>query len=184
MRQNKLRSACCKNTFFSDLFHRMASISKPAYLSSTPRPAVGKSSNGWQRTSATGVSAPSRFSPCCPHLLRRIAAAAASRSALWPDRSIIVPIACYRRTGSCPALTAYFDRSPSKESSQRSYKTIRWGLAAFFRRVIAQPLCWLAALYRGNGKVFDEMGILFSKSGACRQNGNRRRAFYRPPPVS
>ncbi len=31
-------------------------IFKWAYLSSTPRPAVGKSSNGWQRTSSTGIS--------------------------------------------------------------------------------------------------------------------------------
>ena len=43
-----------------------------------------------------------------------------------------------------------------------------WGLVAFFRRVIAQLLCWLAVLYRDNRKVFDEMGIQFSRwTGRC-----------------
>ena len=51
-----------------------------------------------------------------------------------------------------------------------------WGLAAFFRQVIAQPLRWLAVLYRDNGKVFDEMGIRFSKSGACRQKRKQAEA--------
>ena len=161
----------------------MASISKLAYLSATPRPAVGKSSNGWQRTSATGVYAPSRFSPCCPHLLRRITAATASRSALWPDRSIIVPIACYRPAGSCPALTAHFNRSLPKESSQRSYNQVR-ALLLSFGGSSRSRCAGLRSCTATIGKYLMKWVFGFQRAVPVTENGNRWRAFYRPPPVS
>ena len=66
-----------------------------------PRPPrLRNSSNGGLLT-AHGNFTPPRISPSCPHLLRRF-----YRSTLWPDRSIIIPIACYRRTGGDPVSIA------------------------------------------------------------------------------
>ena len=78
--------------------YRLACVGVQSYLSSTSRTAVGKSSNGWQRTSATGIS-PSRGS----HATALIACGGVATAHAVTGREYR-PIAGHRRAGGCPAL--------------------------------------------------------------------------------
>ena len=85
------------------------------HLSPTPRISVGV-----HRT-ADSVSAPRAFHPPGRISAFRLPPLPATAShckvlitlGLWLDRSIIIPIACHRHTGSCPVLIADCSRSLS-----------------------------------------------------------------------
>ncbi len=53
-----LRLAKHKHFCFNQTVTLSGLYSKQAYLSSAPRPAIGKSSDGWWHTSSTGISPP------------------------------------------------------------------------------------------------------------------------------
>ena len=80
------------------IYFPLACVGVQSNLSSTPRTAVGKSSSGWQRTSATGIS-PSRGS----HATALIACGGVVTAHAVTGREYH-PIAGHRRAGSCPAL--------------------------------------------------------------------------------
>ena len=84
------------------------------HLSPTPRISVGI-----HRT-ADSVSAPRAFHPrqdlcfsAAPIACDGFALKTLITLGLWLDRSIIIPIACHRHTGSCPVLIADCSRSVS-----------------------------------------------------------------------
>ena len=75
---------------------------------------------------------------------------------LWLDRSIIIPIACHRHTGSCPVLIADCYRSVSDRTDLEPYNQ-SGGVPAVVYLVHHGAIANVSyAHHKSNRKVFDE----------------------------
>ena len=127
------------------------------HLSPTPRISVGI-----HRT-ADSVSAPRAFHPrqdlcfsAAPIACDGFALRTLITLGLWLDRSIIIPIACHRHTGSCPVLIADCYRSVSDRTDLEPYNQ-SGGVPAVVYLVHHGAIANVAyAHHKSNRKVFDE----------------------------
>jgi len=75
---------------------------------------IGKSSGGWLRISATGISAPPRFSPSCPHLLRRF-----YHARLYGEAGVsLCPLPVMARPVAIGCLSWYWSIAPGRRNEQ------------------------------------------------------------------
>ena len=126
-------------------------------MSPTPRISVGI-----HRT-ADSVSAPRAFHPrqdlcfsAAPIACDGFALKTLITLGLWLDRSIIIPIACHRHTGSCPVLIADCSRSISGRTDLKPYNQ-SGGVPAVVFLVHHGAIANVAyAHHKSNRKVSDE----------------------------
>ena len=124
-----------------------------AYLSSTPRllshvlhfmQGSHQAADCW---SAPRACAPLRFSQSCPHLLRHPIC-----STLWPDRSIMIPVACYRLISSNLTVIAGYFPLPGQIKQPQTDSSILGGISLPLSvRIMAYPLTWLTLITIATG---------------------------------
>ena len=127
------------------------------HLSPTPRISVGIHRTA-DSVSAHGPFTPGRISA---YRLPPLPATASHCKVLitlelWLDRSIIIPIACHRHTGSCPVLIADCSRSVSDGTGLEPYNQLG-GVPAVICLVYHGAIANVAyAHHKSNRKVSDE----------------------------